>query len=443
MTPAESVVSSTGAVSTDVSLSAFAKAQWRLVPFLVFIYALGFMDRVNVSYAQLAMKDKLGFSDEMYGLGAGILFIGYFLFEIPSNLYLARNGARRTIGLIMVLWGIASTLTAYATTPGMFYFARFMVGTFESGLFPGIVLYLSYWFPTAHQSRIMSLFLTAMLIGSAVTGPLSGWILQNWDGVGGYANYQWLFIIEGLPSILFGVVTWIILIDRPSQAPWLTAAEKQAIADHLAADERKKAATDASPRNPLRDPRTYLLAFGLFAVLCGYYAITFWLPSIIRDNGIANMFDLGLIAIIPNVLAGIAMIANARHSDRTMERGWHFAIPLLIAAVGLTLSVVQNSSIVISLTAISAALAGIMCCFPTFWAIVSTYLPARSAPLGIALINTFAATGGFVSPYTVGYIKTATGSMLYSFAPIIVVMVASAIVILTCIPREVLRGRQT
>ena len=436
---ADGTVAAVGIPPREAMPTAFVKAQWRLLPFLILIYALGYIDRVNVSYAQLAMGEKLGFSDAMYGFGAGILFVGYFLFEIPCNMYLARKGARWTLALIMVLWGIASTLTAFIRTPVEFYIIRFLVGAFEAGIYPGIVLYLSLWFPAAYRGRILSFLLIAMLLGSSVTGPLSGWILQNWDDVGGLANWQWLFIIEGFPSVIFGVVTYYVLIDRPADAPWLTDAEKRVIAEELHADELRKPVQATSHWDAVKDPKNYLLAFGLFSVLCGYYAITFWLPTIIRDNGIANLFNLGLLAVIPNVLAGIAMIANARHSDRTMERGWHFSIPLLIAAVGLTFAVVQQTYLTLSLIALSVALAGIMSCFPTFWAIATAYLPARSAAFGIAFINSIAATGGFVSPYTVGLIRGETGSMLLSFTPTIILMVASAAVMLWCIPAEILR----
>ena len=426
---------------SDALTTAYARARGRLLPYLILIYALGFMDRVNVSYAQLAMGEKLAFTDAIYGFGAGILFIGYVLFEVPCNLCLARFGARRVIALIMVLWGIASALTGFIRSPMEFYIVRFMVGAFEAGIFPGILLYLSYWFPAQFRGRVVSMLLVSMLLGSMVTGPISGWILDGWDGTGGLANWQWLFILEGLPSVLFGVVTLYVLVDRPGEARWLNQAEKDAIAAALAADEQHKTTAPASHRDALLDGKNYILAFGLFSVLCGYYAVSFWMPVIIRANGVTDMVELGLYAVIPNVIAGVVMIANARHSDQTKERGWHFAIPLAAALAGLAFSVAQTESLFLSLLGLSVALSGVMSCFPTFWAIATAYIPAATAAFSIALINSVAAIGGFVSPYSVGLIRGATGSMLLSFAPMVAVMILGAIVMVTMVPKEILRGR--
>ena len=428
-----------GPAEDGILSSAYAKAAWRILPLLLIVYGLGYIDRLNVSFAQLSMKEKLGFSDAIYGLGAGIFFISYFIFEIPSNLVLSRFGARKTISWIMALWGMASMATALITTAGQFYAIRFLLGIFEAGVWPGIVLYLGYWFPASRKGATLALLLTSGLVASMISGPLSGWILQSWDGVQGLANWQWLFILEGIPSVIFAFVTFFMLTDRPSEATWLTAAEQSAMTKKLADDEVVKAANAASGKSIFVDPMAYILGFGIFGVLCGYYAVTFWTPTIIKAAGVTNMFHVGLYAVIPNVVAMAAMVLNARHSDKTQERGWHFAIPLTLSAVGLALSAMQPDSLAFSILALSLALAGVMGAFPTFWAIATAYLPAPVAAVGVALINTVGATGGFVSPYVVGSIKTATGSLLYSFIPILAVMVLASITTLTLVPKGVLR----
>ena len=422
-----------------VLTGAYAKAVWRILPFLLLVYGLGYIDRLNVSFAQLSMREKLGFSDAVYGLGAGIFFISYFLFEIPSNVVLARIGARKTIASIMVLWGFASTATALITTPYQFYAIRFLLGVFEAGLFPGVVLYLGYWFPASRKGAIMALLLTSGLVAGMISGPMSGWILQSWDGVEGLANWQWLFILEGFPSVIVGIIAFYVLVDRPSEAKWLTAAEKQGMDKKLLEDEAEKAAHGGSHKGVFADPQIYILGFGLFAVLCGYYAVTFWTPTIIKAAGVTNMLHVGLYAVIPNVVAMAAMMLNARHSDKTLERGWHFAIPLVLSAVGLAISATQSNSLFFSIAALSLALAGVMGAFPTFWAIATTYLPASYAAVGVALINSVAATGGFVSPYVVGTIKSATGSLLMALLPILAVMVLGSITTLVFVPARVLR----
>ncbi len=429
-----------GSADESVLAGAYAKAVWRILPLLLIVYGLGYIDRLNVSFAQLSMKEKLGFSDAIYGLGAGIFFISYFIFEIPSNLILARFGARKTISWIMALWGFASMATALITTPMQFYAIRFLLGIFEAGVWPGIVLYLGYWFPASRKGATLALLLTSGLVASMISGPLSGWILQSWDGVEGLANWQWLFILEGIPSVAFAFITYFMLTDRPNDAKWLTAAEQQAMNKKLADDEAIKAANAAmAGKSIFLDPLVYVLGFGIFGVLCGYYAVTFWTPTIIKATGVTNMFYVGLYAVIPNVVAMAAMVLNARHSDKTLERGWHFAIPLTLSALGLALSAMQPDSLLFSILALSLALAGVMGAFPTFWAIATTYLPAPVAAVGVALINTVGATGGFVSPYVVGAIKTNTGSLLYAFIPILAVMVLASITTLVFVPKGVLR----
>lgn len=426
----------------DVLSAAYAKAAWRLLPLLLVIYGLGYIDRTNVSYAQLAMKEKLGFTDAIYGLGAGIFFIGYVVFEIPSNLLLARLGARPVIAACLASWGAASTACAVVSSPLQFYVARFVVGACEAGLFPGFILYLAYWFPARRRGQATALMLVSMVTASMIAGPISGWILQTWDGDLGLSNWQWLFVLEGLPSLLFSVAALWVMPNRPAEAAWLTAAEKDAVTHDLAEDERAKAGSDVSTAKALLDPKIYILSFCLFTVLGGYYAVTFWLPTIIQSAGVTSMLDVGLYAVIPNAVAAVAMIVVGRHSDSAMERRWHFAVPLLLAAAGLAFAATQSPSLPLALAALSLALAGVMSAFPTFWAIPTAYLSGTTAVVGVAVINSIGAFAGFVSPYVVGLIKQATGSLTYAFLPFVALMIAGAVAMLWLVPTDILGTRR-
>lgn len=423
--------------------AAYAKVAWRVLPLLLVIYGLGYIDRTNVSYAQLAMKEKLGFTDAIYGLGAGIFFIGYVIFEIPSNLLLARLGARPVIAFSLAAWGIASSACAVVSSPLQFYIARFVVGTCEAGLFPGFILYLSYWFPARRRGQATALMLVSMVTASMISGPISGWILQAWDGDLGLSNWQWLFILEGLPSVLFSGIALLALPNRPDEASWLTAAEKDAVNRDLAAEESAKVQSDVSTMEALLDPKIYVLSFCLFTVLGGYYAVTFWLPTIIRSAGVTSMLDVGLYAVIPNAVAAVTMIVVGRRSDRVMERRWHFAVPLLLAAAGLAFAATQSPSLPLALAALSVALAGVMSAFPTFWTIPTAYLSGTSAVVGVAVINSLGAFAGFVSPYFIGLIKQATGSLTYAFLPFVGLMIAGALAMLYLVPADILAPRRT
>jgi len=416
-----------------VASRAYSKVMWRIVPILLAVYGLGFIDRVNVSYAQLAMHNQLGFTDAIYGLGAGLFSVGYLLFEIPSNLVLAKFGGRRSIAVIMAFWGFASAATALIATPFQFYIVRFTLGMFESGLFPGLVLYVSFWFPGLKRGWVFALLTIASLVANTVSGPVSGWILETMDGVSGIRNWQWLFILEALPSLIWGGVAYVMLVDRPIHAAWLSAAEKAVILDDLAEEERQKATGAASRQTLFRDPGIYVLGFGIFAVLCGYYAVTYWMPMIIRAAGVSNMLHVGLYAMIPNIFAVLAMLLNARFAGASSERRWHFSIPLFLAAIGLALTSIQGN-LPLSLFALSIAFAGVMTALPIFWVMVTAYLPSSNAPVGIAFINSIGVIAGFASPYLVGYIKNSTGSMVGALVPMWLAMAAGAVVVPLCMP---------
>jgi MFS family permease len=407
----------------------YSAISWRILPLLFMVYGLGYVDRVNVSFAQLSMRDSLHFDDQIYGFGAGILFVGYFLFEIPSNLILTRIGARLMLSMIMAFWGVTSACTAFIDSPTQFYIIRFLIGVFEAGLFPGIVFYLGHWYPANRKARILALLLISGLAASVTSGPVSGAILQYWRNFGGLENWQWLFILEGLPSLVFAGILFFMLCDRPGDARWLSESEVALVESAIHADDGQKA-NQAQPSPPLfGDPTIYLLAAGLFTVLSAYYAVTFWLPGIIASLGVTDMVSVGTLTIIPNVAAGLAMFLNSRHSDASGERRYHFTVPMIIGAGGLLLSI-STDNLALTLFAFSMAFSGVMSAIPIFWAITTDYLPMRSAAVGIAFINSLGAVSGFVSPYAIGSIKKNTGSFFMAFLLVAFVMIAGAMVML-------------
>ncbi|WP_261541140.1 MFS transporter [Burkholderia multivorans] len=310
----------------------YAKVTRRLVPFLFVCYLFSFIDRSNVGFAQLQMKSSLGFSDAAYGIGATMFFVGYALFEVPSNLLLQRIGARATLFRIMVLWGAASAATMFVRTPTQFYLLRFLLGVFEAGFFPGIVLYLTYWFPSNRRARVIALILMASVAAGFVTGPVSGVILKSLHEAGGLEGWQWMFVLEGLPTMIAAGFVFVLLPDRPEHAAWLDDAEKAQIREAL-----EETGEPREPRSLLRvlsDPRAYLLAFGIFVNGCTGYFLAFWVPSLIRELGVADPRAIGLYTVIPNAFGIVAMILYGRHSDLRNEQRMHWALAFVVAAIG-------------------------------------------------------------------------------------------------------------
>ena len=296
----------------------YRKITLRLIPFLFACYLLNFIDRANIGFAQLQMKTSLGFSDAAYGLGAAMFFVGYLLFEVPSNLLLKRIGARVTIMRIMVLWGLASTATMFVTTPMQFYVLRFLLGVFEAGFFPGIVLYLTFWYPVERRGRVLALFITAQVAAAFVTSPVSGWILKNLHGWYGWEGWQWMFLIEGLPTVLLGLMVWFVLPNGPEQARWLTTRQREIVRRGLFVGGEAEAKHSFGAA--FRDPRVYLLAFGAFVSGCAGYFLAFWTPTIIKELGVADLQMIGLYAVIPNFFGIVAMVLYGRSSDRFNEQ---------------------------------------------------------------------------------------------------------------------------
>ena len=387
----------------------YGRAAWRLIPFLVFLFVLAWIDRVNVGFAKLSMLSDLKFSETVYGFGAGIFFIGYFLFEVPSNLLLEKIGAKKTLARITILWGITSIAMAWVQSEWAFYILRFLLGVFEAGFFPGVVLYLTYWFPAERRSRINGLFMTSFAIAGVIGGPVAGWIMSSMGGVYGHANWQWLFIIEGIPSILAGVAVLAFLPDRPKDASWLTPAMAQAMTTHLES-ETKAQAKEHNFMAALTDSKVWLCTLLYFCIVSGNATIAFWTPSIIRELGIQGNFTIGLLAAIPFIAGTIAMVWNGSHSDKTGEVRLHCAIAALIAAVGLAATGALIGHSTAALVALTVAAVGILAAFPVFWAMPQTFLTGTAAAGGIAVINSIGNLAGFVAPYTIGVSTQITGS---------------------------------
>ncbi|MCG2586828.1 MFS transporter [Massilia sp. TS11] len=386
----------------------YAKLDRRLLPLLFFCYVAAYLDRVNVGFAKLQMMGDLGLSDLAYGTGAGIFFIGYFLFEVPSNLILAKVGARRWIARIMIGWGLVSCANLFVRDAASFYLLRFLLGLAEAGFFPGIVLYLTYWYPAARRARIVAIFMSAVAVAGVVGGPLSGWIMARCAGLHGLAGWQWLFLLEGLPSIVLGVAVLLWLDDRIADARWLTPAEQQLLTQAVAAEAR--AIAPRSLRATFADGRVWALALVYFCFVMGLYGVSFWLPQLLKNAGAQDVLTIGLMTAVPWCLGALAMIALARRSDRLGERRGHVALAGLAGAAGLLLSTLAAGQPWLSLAALSLATAGILATLPIFWSLPTAMLSGAAAAAGIALINSFGNLAGFLSPFLVGAIREASGS---------------------------------
>ncbi|MDK9705780.1 MAG: MFS transporter [Desulforhopalus sp.] len=391
-----------------IEKAAYAKITWHLIPFLFICYIVAYLDRVNIGFAKLQMLSDLQFSETAYGFGAGVFFLGYILFEIPSNIILYKVGARIWIARIMICWGVVSGLTMFVTSEWSFYAMRFLLGVAEAGFFPGIILYLTYWFPSERRGKITTLFMIAVPVSGVIGGPLSGWILQNMAGIRGYAGWQWLLLIEALPAVLMGILVLTYLKDGIETASWLSDAEKTILRRRIQADNEDK--EDYTFRQLLFDSRIWRCALIYFCYVMGLYGVGFWLPTIIKAMGVAGMFSIGLLSAIPSIVAIIGMVLVSSSSDRHRERRWHVAMPAIFGAAGLICSVVFSGNTWLAMAALSLASFGIVTTFPLFWSLPTAYLRGAAAAAGIALINSCGNLSGFISPYMIGLIKDATNS---------------------------------
>lgn len=390
----------------------YNKVLWRLMPFLMLCYIVSFIDRSNIGFAKLHFITDLKLNDAIYGIGAGIFYVGYILFEVPSNMLLHRRGVRQTLLRIMILWGIFSTGMAFMKSANEFYLMRFLLGAAEAGMFPGMLLYLTYWVPLNRRARFNALFTASIPLAGMLGGPLSGWIMHGFEGIAGLKGWQWLFLIEGSPACLLGLFAWFYLQDGPANAKWLTPEQKDIIARDLAASgAARSGSADHSFLDALRDPKLYWLCGMGIAVLVSSGGIFFWLPTVIRKSGIDNVMTIGLLSVVPFVIALVVQYLNARHSDRTGERRWHVAIPALLAAIGWGSLPSVQASTPLSLLMMTLATAGTLGLTGPFWTLPSSFLTGKAAAGGIALLSSAAGLGSVFSPMLVGWLSSTTGSL--------------------------------
>lgn len=369
---------------------------------------VNFLDRVNVGFAALHMNEDLGFSPSVYGFGAGIFFLGYIAFEIPSNMALRRFGARIWIARIMISWGIVACAMAFVYSETSFYVTRALLGIAEAGFFPGIILYLTYWFPAAERARIVAIFIASVPLATVFGGPLSGALLEM-DGILGFKGWQWMFVIEGLPAVVLGVLALKVLTNRPEEAAWLTLEEKQALSSALAREAKETAELGyADMGAALTRPRVLALGGLYFLMVIGLYGIGFWMPQVIGGFGLGSL-AVGFLTAIPYLFAAVAMVLWGRHSDRSGERRWHIALPLFLAAAAFAWSA-YSGPLVPTMVALTLATLGFYAAFGPFWSLPTALLTGAGAAAGIALVNSIGNVAGFAGPYIVGLLKEATGS---------------------------------
>jgi MFS transporter, ACS family, tartrate transporter len=417
-------------VTQDTGDLAIGRVSRRLIPFLFLLYILNFLDRVNVGFAALEMNRDLGFGPAVYGLGAGIFFIGYCLFEVPSNLVLYRTGARLWIARIMVTWGLAASAMMLVRTPASFYTLRFLLGVAEAGFFPGIIFYLTYWYPARERARAYAWFLAAIPVSGVIGGPISGALL-GLHGVLGLQGWQWLFLLEGIPSIVVGVAVLFLLPDRPRDARWLPVAEREWLETRLAAERAAAGVSHGeSLRRTLRNPLVWWLGLSYFLLVVALYGFALWLPQLVKASGTFSNFEVGVITAIPYAVAAVGMVLMGRHSDQAGERYLHLVLPAVAGALGFV-ALTRTGSTAPLVAALSLTAFGVLGWLGPFWALPTAFLREQAAAGGIALINSMGAVGGFVGPYLIGVIKQRTGSFTPGLLLLAGSLLAAVVIVLT------------
>ena len=405
------------------------KVSWRLIPLMMLLFFLAFVDRVNVGFAALTMNKDLGLSASIFGTGAGIFFVGYCLFEVPSNVILDKLGARKWLARIMVTWGLISAGMAFTQGPKSFYVLRFLLGMAEAGLFPGLILYLTYWFPASYKGKIIGAFMTAIPMSSVIGAPISGWLLgvTGW----GMTGWQWMFVLEGIPSVIVGIFVFFGMTDKPQKAAWLTEDEKDWLVRVLDNERRTR---ESVHHFTLREALTYPRVIALGVIHAGMqvalYGFNFWVPTIVKGlggGGLLTNVQVGFLAMIPYACGAAAMILWGRHSDRTGERTWHVALAGICGGVGLACSGFLGGSPTLGLAALSLASIGIMAMYPTFWTLPTSLLSGRAAAGGIALISAIGNMLAYFGPSVMGYLRDLTKSYTYGLLALAAGIVLSAI----------------
>ena len=413
----------------------YRKIIWRLIPFLMVLWILAWIDRVNIGFIKLTMLDELKWSEAVYGLGAGIFFLGYFFFEVPSNLLLQRIGAKKTIMRITIGWGLTSIATMFVRSPEMFYFLRFLLGVFEAGFYPGIILYLTSWFPNDRRAKAFGMFMSASAFAGVIGGPLAGTIMNGMHGVNGWSGWQWVLLIEGIPSVIAGIVTYFYLTDRPEQARWLTERERQLVHDDLERDHRAMGERDHSMLGALKHGRIWLLILIFFCVIAANSSLTFYGPTLVKEVGFTNPATVGWIMAAAYLFGAAGMIWNGFHSDAKQESRYHCALAAALGSVSLIMiALFLNSSALAVIVALTLAIVGTMSALPVFWQLPGRFLAGTAAAGGVALINSIANLAGFGAPWMLGAIKTSTGSLSPGLYIVAAVEIFATILILACVP---------
>jgi ACS family tartrate transporter-like MFS transporter len=407
---------------------AAAKVRRRLVPFLFLCYIFAYLDRINVGFAALQMNEALGLSAAVYGFGAGIFFVGYTVFEVPSNIILARVGARKWIARIMITWGLVSAAMMFVRDAPSFYALRFALGVAEAGFFPGIIYYLTGWVPARERARTIAAFMTAVVTAGIVGGPVSGALLML-DGAWGLAGWQWMFLLEGLPAAALGVVVLVVLKERPEEVSWLTPLEREALMEALRSEAAGAGRVQAIGHT-LRHPWTWLLAGVYFVVPVALYAFGFFLPQIIRETFAGTPLQIGVISALPYLAGAAGMVVAARHSDASAERRWHIALAATASGAAFAgAAFVQG--LAPSMLLLSVAMLGLASMFGPFWTLATSFVGGAGAAAGIALINSVGNVGGFVGPYLVGYLRDSTESYAAGLVTVGVIVILGGGLVLT------------
>jgi MFS family permease len=415
-------------VHPDFEKRTYSKVIWRLMPFLFLCYIFAYVDRVNVGFAGLDMKKDLAMSDEVFGVGSGIFFIGYLLFQVPCNIALQKIGAKLWLGPIMMVWGLVSACTMFVHGTWQFYGIRFLLGIVESGFFPGVILYLTFWFNGRYRAQMVAVFMTAIPLSGFIFGPISGWLMKRFDNVGGLHGWQWLFVLEAVPSILAGVASMVFLENGPHTSSWLNTEERALICQRLEEDEAHKKASVGGRSASTQAFHVALFCLIYFGSVSGNYGLQFWLPQIIKNTISKDQFTIGLLSMIPWGFTAIAMVLIGRHSDRTGERSYHIALSVAAGGLGLALSAVSGISGAVGLVALSIACAGVVSASSCFWSLPTLYLSGTAAAAGIATINSIGNLGGQFGPVVIGYMSTHYHSTALAMDTLAALCLISAII---------------
>jgi MFS family permease len=387
----------------------YRKVALRILPLLMICYITAYLDRINVGFAKLQMLDDLGFSELTYGLGAGLFFIGYFIFEIPSNIILHKIGAKIWICRIMVVWGLISALMIFVTTPTEFYWMRFLLGAAEAGFFPGIILYLTYWFPSYRRAHMNSVIVAGIPIAGMICGIISGIILEHFNGIYGLADWKWLFLIEAIPSIIFGILVFFLLDDKPKKAKWLSSDEKNLLINNILLDERKK--EEENILKVLFKFQSWWMSAIYFCIMINIYGIGFWMPSMIKNIGILSSFEIGVYSSVPYAISILVMQFLAKRADKFKQHRLYVAISILLCSISLVMLTIETQSIILLLLTLTIGFSSILSAISIFWVLPTHFLKGVSIAASIALINSLGNISGFVGPYIIGWFEETTKSL--------------------------------